>query len=213
MNSRIYFREYKKEDAPYIEEIIRYTWKYDLFCSKEVAKKMAKLYLTSCLANQTFTIVAILDDKPVGIIMAKSIKDYTRLVKYLFPQLMAGIKLLISSEGRNIATTFERISDIDKNLLSERNKKFDGEIAFFAVNEKCRGTGIGKSLFKLAIDYFKIVGVESFYLYTDSSCNYGFYEHQGLKRSSEKTIEVPISIKNEMKFYLYEGDILELSTT
>lgn len=32
MNSRIYFREYRKEDAPYIEDIIRNTWQYDLFC-------------------------------------------------------------------------------------------------------------------------------------------------------------------------------------
>lgn len=66
--------------------------------------------------------------------MDKIIKNYTKFVKYLFPQLMDGIKLLISSEGRNITTTFERISDIDKNLLNERNKKFDEEIAFFAVN-------------------------------------------------------------------------------
>lgn len=207
MNSGIYFREYRKDDAPYIEDIIRNTWQYDLFCSKEVAKKMAKLYLTSCLSNQTFTMVALLDEKPSGIIMAKNIKDYKKSVKYLLPQLVAGMGLVISNEGRKIANTFDGISDIDKNLLSERNKEFDGEIVFFAVNEKCRGTGIGKSLFRMAMEYFKKVNVEVFYLYTDSSCNYGFYEHQGLERCGEKVFEVPIAIKNEMRFYLYEGNI------
>lgn len=206
MNSRIYFREYKKEDDPYLEDIIRKTWQYDMFCSKEVAKRMARLYLASCLSNQTFTMVALLEDKPAGIIMAKSIKDYKKSLKYLLPQLTSGIKMFMSSEGRKVAGMFEGISDLDKNLLEERNKNFDGEVAFFAVNEKCRGTGIGKSLFKMAMDYFKIAKVDSFYLYTDSSCNYGFYEHQGLERCGEKVFEVPIGIKNEMRFYLYEGN-------
>lgn len=208
MNSRIYFREYRKDDAKYIEEIIRYTWQYDLFCSKNVAERMARLFLSSCLSNQTFNRVAVIDDKPVGIIMAKSIKDHKKSVKYIFQQLVAVFKLFISSEGRKIAYTFGGISDIDKKMLSERNKKFDGEIAFFAINEKCRGKGIGKYLFELAMEYFKKVNVKNFYLYTDSSCNYRFYEHQGLERCAEKDFEVPIGIKNEMKFYLYEGVIL-----
>ncbi len=205
MNLSIKFREYRKEDAKYIETIIRNTWKYDLFCSEKVAKKMARLYLASCLSNQTFTMVSLLDDEPVGIIMAKSIKDYRKSLKYLFPQLIAGINILISNEGRKITSTFDVISDLDKSLLEDRGKNYDGEIAFFAVNEKCRGLGIGKSLFKMALDYFKTVGVNDFYLYTDSSCNYGFYEYQGLERCGEKVFEVPIGVKNEMKFYLYEG--------
>ena len=171
---------------------------------------MAKLYRASCLANQTFAMVALLDEKPAGIIMARSIKVYKKSVKYLLPQLVAGISLFISREGRKIANTFNGISELDKNLLSERNKEFDGEIAFFAVNEKYRGTGIGKSLFKMAIDYFKSEKVESFYLYTDSSCNYGFYEHQGLVKCGEKVFEVPIGIKNEIRFYLYEGNISKI---
>ena len=69
---------------------------------------MAKLYLTSCLSNQTFTMVALLDEKPAGIIIAKSIKDYKKSVKYLIPQLVAGMRLVISNEGRKIANTFDR---------------------------------------------------------------------------------------------------------
>lgn len=38
----------------------------------------------------------------------------------------------------------------------------------------------------MVIDYFKIEKIVSFYLYTDSSCNYGFYEYQGLVRCGEK---------------------------
>lgn len=93
--------------------------------------------------------VALIDDEPAGIIMAKSKEDYKKSLTYLFPHLIEGVKMFISSEGRKIASTFDGISELYKNLLKERNREYDGEIVFFAVNEKCRGTGIGKSLFKM----------------------------------------------------------------
>lgn len=58
---------------------------------------MEKLYRASCLANQTFAMVIFSDEKSARIIMARSIKGYKRSVKYLLPQLVAGISLFISS--------------------------------------------------------------------------------------------------------------------
>lgn len=207
MKEKIEFREYKKEDRQYLENIIRKTWQYDLFCSKKVAGRMASLYLASCLANQTYTKVALIDNKPVGIIMAKNIKEYKGKIGLIFNQFKEGLQLYLNKEGRETLKVFSGINDLDKELLKKRNKEYQGEIAFFAVNEKCRGTGIGKSLFNLAMEYFKKEGVYDFYLYTDDTCNYGFYEHQGLLRCGEKVYKVPLKIKNEMKFYLYEGTI------
>lgn len=201
----IKFRAYKKEDNKALEDIIRKTWNYDLFCSEGIAKAMAKLYLASCLANQSYTKVALLNDKPVGIIMAKNIESYKINFKNLINQFNAGIKLFSKKEGREVSKVFAGISDLDKKLLEERNKKYQGEIAFFAVNENCRGTGIGKNLFNKAMEYFRRENIKDFYLYTDSTCNYGFYEHQGLKRVGEKVYDVPIKLQNEMNFYLYEG--------
>lgn len=205
MKERIEFREYRIEDRVFLENIIRKTWEYDLFCSKEVARGMASLYLASCLANQTYTRVALLDNEPVGIIMAKNIKKYKGRMGLIFNQFKKALKLYLNKEGRKTLKVFSGINDLDKYLLKERNKDFKGEIAFFAVNEKCRGTGIGKSLFNFAIEYFRNEKIDDFYLYTDDTCNYGFYEHQGLLRCGEKVYEVPIKVKNKMKFYLYEG--------
>ena len=55
----IIFREYRKEDREYIEDMIRKTWNYDKFCSPKVAKKMAKTYFINCFANQTFPKILI----------------------------------------------------------------------------------------------------------------------------------------------------------
>ncbi|MGL4451067.1 MAG: GNAT family N-acetyltransferase [Sarcina sp.] len=207
MKGKIKFREYKKDDCIYLENIIRKTWEYDLFCSEKVAKDMASLYLASCLASQTYTRVALIDNEPVGIIMARNIKKYRMSFRNGVNQIKKGLKLYLNKEGRNTLKFFSGINDLDKELLSKRNKSYDGEVAFFVVNEKCRGTGIGKALFNFVIEYFKKENIKEFYLYTDDTCNYGFYEHQGLLRCGEKIYEIPFKSKEKMKFYLYEGQI------
>lgn len=207
MSLNINFREYRNEDAPYLEDIIRKTWEYDRFCSEKIAKDMASLYLRSCLASQSFTRVALKDRKPVGIIMAKNIRKYKRKIKWTMQEAVAIMKIYMKSEGRKVCNVFKEISNLDENLLKERNRNYEGEVVFFAISEACRGTGIGKLLFNKALDYFEKEDIKDFYLYTDSSCNYGFYEHQGLRRCAEKCFQVPIDVKNEMRFYLYEKEL------
>lgn len=205
MIPNITFREYQKQDAPLIEDIIRKTWEYETFCSPKVAKQMAKLYLASCLVEQDFTKVALWNDKSIGVIMAKSITKHHVSIRFLYSRFISTFPLYLSKEGRKTVKIFWGINSIYLALLSERHKNYDGEISFFAIDEQCRGMGIGKSLFTMAIDYLKEQQIKSYYLYTDSSCNYGFYEHQGMVRCRETTHQVPV--KNTMKFYLYEGTV------
>ena len=196
------FREYQQSDAPYFEEIIRKTWQYDLFCGKEVSQKMARLYLLGCLSQQTFTQIALLDNKPIGIIMCASKHIHKISLWIKIQQIKASISLGLSKEGRTLGRIFGAIDGVDKELLKTQSKTYAGELVFFAVSEESRGTGIGKALFEKALDYMQTQQIDEFYLYTDSSCNYEFYERQGMTRVAEKTYSVPI--KNEMKFYLYE---------
>ena len=76
MSEQIILREYQETDRQALEDIIRETWKYDRFCCAKVAKKMAKVYLNSCLIEQTFTRVAVINHIPVGIIMGKNIQKH-----------------------------------------------------------------------------------------------------------------------------------------
>lgn len=76
MNEQIILREYQKTDHQALENIVREAWKYDRFCSPKTAAKMAKVYLSSCLTNQTFTKVAEINGEPVGIIMGKDIENH-----------------------------------------------------------------------------------------------------------------------------------------
>ena len=77
MNSEhITLRPITRKDYPFIEDIIRKTWKYDALSSNpKDAKHMARLYLRSCLLRATFSCVAAVDGKVLGVILAGSKKS------------------------------------------------------------------------------------------------------------------------------------------
>lgn len=205
INMKIKLRELKREDMPELEKIIRETWHYDDFASPKTAIKLAKVFLNSCLANQTFSQIAILDGRPVGIILGKDKSQFKCPLKYRIRQIFSIISLYVSKEGRRVSKIFESVNGIDKQLLSECGIDYPAELALFAVSSDCRGMGVGKQLFQSLLEYMKKQNIGQFYLYTDTSCNYGFYEHQGMVRRCEK--EHTFSVNNQeakMTFFIYD---------
>ena len=202
---QIELREYQKQDFKSLETIIRETWHYDEFSSPKTAKKLARAFLSSCLTNHTFSKVAILDGNVVGIILVNHIEKHKCSFSKRLLQIRSILSLYLSREGRKVSKIFGNVNGIDKQLLSENNKNYPAELALFAVSSSCRGKGIGKILFQSALEYIKQENLREFYLFTDTSCNYGFYEHQGMIRRLEK--QHVFHIKGEkavMNFFIYD---------
>ena len=205
MCEQIILRAYRKTDRKALENVVREAWKYDRFCSPETAAKMAKVYLNSCLTNQTFTRVAEIDGEPVGIIMGKDIQNHKCPFSLRIKWMQSVVSLYMSREGREISKIFACVQGIDKELLSPCNKEYKGELAFFAISETCRGKGLGRKLFQTVVDYMKSKGISEFYLFTDTSCNYPFYKHLGLTRRCEKSQLIDVNgEKGNMTFFIYE---------
>ena len=59
---QIKLREYQTQDFEALEAIIRETWHYDDFSSPKTAIQLAKVFLSSCLTNYTFSRVAVVDE-------------------------------------------------------------------------------------------------------------------------------------------------------
>ena len=208
MSEQVILREFKKSDRPALENVVREAWKYDRFCSPKTAAKMAKVYLNSCLTNQTFTRVAEVDGVPVGIIIGKDIRNHKCPLSLRLAWLHSVLGLMIAKEGREISRIFEYVQGIDKELLSSCDKDYKGELAFFAISEKCRGKGLGRKLFQTVVEYMKTKNISEFYLFTDTSCNYLFYEHLGLTRCCEKKQAIDVKgEKGDMTFFIYEYQI------
>lgn len=206
MKEQVILREFQEMDRKPLEDVIRKTWKYDELTGPKTAKKLAEVYLNSCLANQTYVQVAVLDGVPVGVIMGKNIKTYRCPLRYRIRQLLSVLSLYLTKEGRRISNIFGRINGIDQKLLKNSAKKYEGEIAFFAVDPRFRGSGIGKMLFQKMRAYMEREKIRSFFLFTDTSCSYEFYEHQGMKRRQQHMDSFEIRNQTvEMKFFLYES--------
>lgn len=208
MNGQIILREFQKSDRTALEEVVREAWHYDKFCSPKTAKKMSHVYLNNCLTNQTFTQVALIDGVPVGIIMGKNIEKHKCPLSFRMRLIASIISLYISKEGRQISKIFECVNGIDKELLSRCGKEYKGELAFFAISEKCRGKGLGKQMFQKAVEYMRSQNIPEFYLFTDTSCNYPFYEHLGMTRRCEKQQVINVQGQTgDMTFFIYDKQI------
>ena len=92
-------REYQKNDFIALKNIIRKTWRYDEFSSPKTASRLADVFLSSCLTNYTFSRVAVLNGKPVGIILVKDIARHTCPLPNRFRQLRAVLSLYPKRAG------------------------------------------------------------------------------------------------------------------
>lgn len=207
MDSSIILRSINKTDYNAIADIISDTWKYKDFCSEKTAHKMGLLYISSCLCSQTFNKVALKNNEIVGVIMGNDNKNPNTTLKNRIFFTKSYIKMCLSKEGRKVVKTFRGINGIDKKLLNDSRRTFDSELAFFAVKDNMRGTGVGNALYASLMDYFKEISSANFYLFTDTTCNFGFYEHKGISRIGEKTICLNLDSPKNITFYIYANEI------
>ena len=208
MDSDITFRPIKSEDYDDLADIISDTWDYGDYCSAETAHRMGLLYLAGCLCEQTFTQVAIRDGKPVGVIMGNDVKHSKTPLKYKWMFLKNTFILSLTKKGRLMMEMFGSTEiKLDNELFEETGKDFDAQLSFFAVKSTERGTGVGDRLYKSLMNYFRGLDAENFYLFTDTSCNYGFYLHKGLKKLNELRADFSQFSTPDETYFLFAKEI------
>lgn len=83
-----------------------------------------------------------------------------------------------------------------------------GEIELFLVSADARDHGVGGTLWRRALAYLGACGVERYYLHTDSSCDVGFYDHQGLECVAERyAADHPEDHDMMGDIFIYEGAV------
>ena len=206
--NEIKYREIVKDDECRINEILRDTWQFhrDFTRDEKQATLAAQFFSYGSLALKTFGCVAEQDGKIIGFIMARNEKSKNWSKTYGWKAICSIIKLFFQRGAKdmvkiriNTLKTFSKLSKI-------ANKKFDGEIVFFALDEKNRGLGIGKKLFSLAINYLIAEGAKNMYLYTDTLCTYQFYEKQGMTRNCAMKVKLNEKMP-EIDMFLYEMEL------
>lgn len=200
-------RKFRESDEQRLTCLIRDTWDYNrLSENPEVALLMGKIYLYSCLASQNFNLVAELEGIPVGIIMGHSnsklrqnLSTYEQKAEEYYREMKS------YPEGKFILELFSGFEKLDEEMLLETGKHYDGELVFFVTDSAVRGKHIGTALYQALLEEFRKYHCKNIFVYTDASCNFGFYEHQGFKRVNNRTHTV---YGHKMEFYVYEMELL-----
>lgn len=211
---KVIYRQIEKRDYTAVEEIINRSFGLFRYVSnREILDYFKKQYLYSCLAEATYAYVAVQNQKVIGVIMGNAKSEYhiTSHLKYILKAFYFGTKMnrIKKSEARGIED-YKNVHHIYHSFSKEHSGEFDGVLTLFAVEEAARGLGVGKTLLNGLMDYLVRQDVKRIYLYTDSTCNYKFYEHQGFERLEEQNIEL---MRDEslfqMEIYLYEYILVE----
>ncbi len=203
------FRELRKEDYDQIKKIINETWNFDSFSDHSGQVRNAlEIYLRNCLLQQNYSRVALDKGVPVGLILGRINRDFKPLkqIPHLFALIWAGLKfsLRIFAGKKFIQQAREERRVYDK-LLRERKRVFDGEVVLFIVSPNERGRGLGKKLIFEFLDYCREKNLNCIYLFSDTSCNYGFYDSNGFLRTGELTArDFSKEGSNSMRVFLYE---------
>lgn len=210
----IIYRQIKESDGEDIKKLINESFGLSGYISnKSVLDSWLNVYLQSCLAEQTFACIAQEDDRVIGVIMGKANSDYKAAAhaKHIFLMGWHTLNMQAKAAFHKISTKSNtEMHEIYSQLSKACPQTFDGVLTLFAVSEQSRGKGVGKGLLMRLLDYQRKNKVKNIYLYTDSACNYGFYESQGFKKLGEKYLTVEREgVPTRLDVYLYGYNIEE----
>ncbi|MGL5507140.1 MAG: GNAT family N-acetyltransferase [Paraclostridium sp.] len=188
----VIYRELIKDDYNQVKKLICEAFGFDEFIKDpKVLDSILTVYLQGCIFDSSFSKVAVKNNQVIGIILGKANNDKKNIRKLhnSFSYLNNIIKLaLCGSENKKLIKEFSKVTSTYKDIIKGKEDSFQGCIQLFIVSKESRGLGIGKSLVASLFEYMKFMNVNSLYLYTDTRCNYGFYDSQNFNRLCEKEI-------------------------
>ena len=144
------------------------------------------------LLRATKTYCAYIGDKLVGFLLV-DIKNKPKIYKsYMYKLYIKITEWVMNKFYKDSNGTY---NNVNKEMMDEfvKNKKPDGEIVFFAVDPEIKGKGIGTLLFN---ELSKDESGKIIYAYTDSNCNFQFYQKWGFIESGKKEIKMDLGNKN-----------------
>ena len=140
------------------------------------------------LERATEIIAAYDGDRLLGVLMAVINDQMPCLPSFWRRSCLAATERLFFTESGRNNDIYQQANDamLSSYHVSERA---DGEINFLAVDPQLKKQGIGSLLLQ---ELSRRQSGKRFYLFTDSKCNWQFYEHRGFSRRNLKAIKMHI---------------------
>lgn len=214
-------RQLKQSDYPALVELIRRTWyaqqadgntdglepTCDARHRNTLAWHLAAIDTHDCLARTTYAAVVERNGRIIGVILGSVPAKVTRMqiLRHRWQQASLALPMLANRAGRNGLREQLAILHADRALIQTTGNDYQAEIVLFLVSPEAKGHGVGGRLFAHMLDWFQAIGVSEYFLFTDTTCDYGFYEHKGLERMAAETLS--LAPGETLNCFLYEGHV------
>ena len=161
-------------------------WKFHLYSATRW-KDYVRHFLLSVINGSDRASVLSADGEPKGIVVLRDMDG---------PKLDFSKSLdRIDSEVRTDQSFGQYAKDIAAlhgvyEMFSSRYKSPEwAELALLIVSGDCKGMGLGRRMIGEAERIVTANGMKGLFFYTDTDCNFGFYDHIGAKRIAYSDIE------------------------
>ncbi|NEG70203.1 GNAT family N-acetyltransferase [Bifidobacterium choloepi] len=204
MSEQVAYRTLQRDDYPTLTTLIQNAWHANEDCSDEQAHRIAEADLEYCLARTTTARVATIHDSVIGVILGRIDSRETRRGSYNKHHRHVGTLLFplhFSKTGRKLVDRLKAEHEADRRMLEKAKREgaaYDAEIVLFIVDPAYRGQGIGGQLFDWMLGEFKAAGVKNYFLMTDTTSDFAFYDHQGMNLAQQGTLAYGAADDDEM---------------
>ena len=189
----VIIRDIEEKDLPALKALIAETfgkgWNLGRFDQNEgLIQALLDVYLSIFLEPSTFGKVATMKSEVVGVVLASvdgETKKFRLFQKDAAPNTLT-LLTATEAERMDIAQHMSASFQTIEKLLENKAEAYDGSLELLVVSEQAQGLKVGKILWNEASAYFSSKGAKSIYLIADSTCNVGFYEHNGFSKTGAK---------------------------
>ena len=200
------FRPYRPDDRESIERIIADTWGSQEKEPTNADIVYSRVYIAYCLMISTYAETALIDGRPVGVVMARDLSVRKHFILKLAFFLLRNFWRVLRPSGIMALIALYRIEIANPQELLRGCPEYAGELTLLIMSPEARGHGIGKRLYADAVRNLNYAGAGGFFLYTDTECGYGFYDRAGLvRRKEQKMVYRIVSGVAEMTAFIYDS--------
>ncbi|MFC0266238.1 GNAT family N-acetyltransferase [Alloscardovia macacae] len=200
--SRIMFDTWYASDAQYADQQ-----------TCEHLYSMARFDTAHYLETSTHALVAeeVAESVILGVSMWRNdadIQRYATSQKAIAQKELDRAYTFAAQDSHFAAMLEDFLADAQRTIDLEKPaaKVSQAELRLFMMDAKARGKGVGKRLLAAAEGSMRESGASQYYLYTDSTCDYGFYDYRGMERVAEQH-RVPGPGGSIVDKYIYVGQL------
>ncbi|MCF0253690.1 MAG: GNAT family N-acetyltransferase [Duodenibacillus sp.] len=168
------------DDDASLEQAICRAWSLDL-PDPATEALIGRYYLHDTLSRSTATFVAEIEGRARGLVACALEGAHRGLhPRHCDVAQAAWLALQDRPDGLYALSLFAALDAVDAELIAQA-PAFDAEVTLFFLDKAYQGRGAGGALWEQAMAWLAGQGAESYYLFTDTSCSWRFYERKGLE--------------------------------